>query len=77
MSEKRMVTISVEIDDELLEQVCAVLASLGLTPKDACRMFIEFCGDPRNEEIAKAMIKRWLAEKDGVYDLCRRRKKEP
>ena len=66
MSKGKMVTISVEIDNELLEQARAVLAPLGLTPEDALRMFIEFCGDPRNEEAAKAMIKRWLEEEDGV-----------
>ena len=66
MSKGKMVTISVEIDNELLEQARAVLAPLGLTPEDALRMFIEFCGDPRNEEAPKAMIKRWLEEEDGV-----------
>lgn len=65
MSEKEMVTITVEIEEELLEQARAILAPLGLTPEDALRMFIEFCGDPKNEEAAIAMIKGWLAEDSG------------
>ncbi len=67
MSEKEMVTITVEIEEELLEQARAILAPLGLTPEDALRMFIEFCGDPKNEEAAITMIKGWLAEDSGGF----------
>ena len=62
MNQNNLVTIEVEIDDELLMQFRAVLQPLGLTPEDALRMFIEFCGDPKNEEAATEMILRWIEE---------------
>ena len=62
MSEKHMVTIEVEINDDLLEQARLILESMGLTPEDALRMFVEFCGDPKNEVAAKEMILRWTEE---------------
>lgn len=63
MSDKQMVTIDVEIDEDLLEQARLILEPMGLTPEDALRIFVEFCGDPRNEEKAKKMILQWI-EKD-------------
>ncbi len=62
MNQKNLVTIEVEIDDELLKQVRAILQPLGLTPEDALRIFIEFCGDSKNEEVGKEMILRWIEE---------------
>ncbi len=59
---KNLVTIEVEIDDDLLEQARAVLEPMGLTPEDALRMFIEFCGDPNNEEAVKEMVNRWIED---------------
>lgn len=56
MREKEMVTITVAIEEELLEQARAILAPLGLTPEDAIRMFIEFCGDSENKEVAITML---------------------
>lgn len=59
---KNLVTIEVEIDEALLAQARLVLEPMGLTPEDALRIFIEFCGDPKNEEAATKMIQRWIEE---------------
>ena len=53
MNQNNLVTIEVEIDDELLMQVRAVLQPLGLTPEDALRMCIEFCGEKFNTHSEK------------------------
>lgn len=62
-------TIEVEIKDDLFEQVRLILEPIGLTPEDALRIFIEFCGDPKNEEVAKEMILRWIEEDKAICDM--------
>lgn len=68
MGDRKMTTIEVEIDDDLLEQARLILEPMGLTPEDALRIFIEFCGDPKNEEVAKEVILRWIEEDNASCD---------
>lgn len=69
-------TIEVEIDEALLAQARLVLEPMGLTPEDALRMFIEFCGDPKNEEAVKEMVNRWIEdETDKCLNFLKNEKK--
>ena len=44
------VTITIEIDAELLAQVTEVLKPYGLTPEEAAVQFFEYCADPKTQE---------------------------
>lgn len=64
------VTITIEIDAELLEQVTKVLKPYGLTPENAVVQFIEYCVDPKTQDHAIELLKQWkeeqaLLEQDG------------
>lgn len=48
------VTITIEIDAELLAQVTEVLKPYGMTPEDAVVQFFEYCVDPRTQDHAIA-----------------------
>lgn len=58
------VTITIEIDAELLEQVTEVLKTYGLTPEDAVVQFIEYCVDPKTQDHAIELLKQWKEEQE-------------
>ena len=58
------VTITIEIDAELLEQVTEVLKPYGLTPEDAVVQFIEYCVDPKTQNHAIELLKQWKEEQE-------------
>lgn len=67
------VTITIEVDEELLAQVTEVLKPYGLTPEDAVVQFIEYCVNPKTQDHAIELLKKWkeeleLPEKDAPND---------
>lgn len=56
------VTITIEVDAELLAQVTDVLKPYGLTPEDAVVQFIEYCVDPKTQDHAIELLKQWKEE---------------
>lgn len=58
------VTITIEIDAELLEQVTKVLKPYGLTPENAVVQFIEYCVDPKTQDHAIELLKQWKEEQE-------------
>lgn len=58
------VTITIEVDAELLAQVTEVLKPYGLTPEDAVVQFIEYCVAPETQDHAIKLIKRWKKEQE-------------
>ena len=64
------VTITIEVDAELLDRVTEVLKPYGLTPEDAVVQFIEYCVDPKTQNHAIELLKQWkeaqeFLEQDG------------
>ena len=67
------VTITIEVDSELLAQVTEVLKPYGLTPEDAVVQFFEYCVNPKTQDHAIELLKQWkeeqeLLERDGADD---------
>ena len=58
------VTITIEIDAELLAQVTEVLKSYGLTPEEAAAQFFKYCADPKTQDHAIKLLKRWKEEQE-------------
>ena len=58
------VTITIEIDAELLAQVTEVLKPYGLTPEEAAVQFFEYCADPKTQDHAITLLKRWKEEQE-------------
>ena len=58
------VTITIEIDAELLAQVTEVLKSYGLTPEEAAVQFFEYCADPKTQDHAIKLLKRGKEEQE-------------
>lgn len=58
------VTITIEIDAELLAQVTEVLKPYGLTPEEATVQFFEYCVDPKTQDHAIKLLKRWKEEQE-------------
>ncbi len=58
------VTITIEIDAELLAQVTEVLKSYGLTPEEAAVQFFKYCADPKTQDHAITLLKRWKEEQE-------------
>ena len=56
------VTITIEIDAELLAQVTEVLKSYGLTPEEAA--VFKYCADPKTQDHAIKLLKRWKEEQE-------------
>ena len=56
MSNDNMVTISVEVDSELLEQLNAIIAPMGLTPEMLFVRFLEWCVAPETRDEAMAWL---------------------
>ena len=58
------VTITIEIDAELLAQVTEVLKSYDLTPEEAAVQIFKYCADPKTQDHAIKLLKRWKAEQE-------------
>lgn len=58
------VTITIEIDAELLAQVTEVLKSYGLTPEEAAVQFFKYCADAKTQDHAIKLLKRWKEEQE-------------
>ena len=58
------VTITIEIDAELLAQVTEVLKPYGLTPEEAAVQFFEYCADPKTQGHAIELLKIWKEEQE-------------
>lgn len=58
------VTITIEVDAELLDRVTEVLKPYGLTPEDAVVQFIEYCVDPKTQGHAIELLKQWKEEQE-------------
>ena len=58
------VTITIEIDAELLAQVTAALKPYGLTPEEAAMQFFGYCADPKTQDHAIKLLKRWKEEQE-------------
>lgn len=58
------VTITIEIDAELLAQVTEVLKSYGLTPEEAAVQSFKYCADPKTQDHAIKLLKRWKEEQE-------------
>ena len=58
------VTITIEIDAELLAQVTAALKPYGLTPEEAAMQFFGYCADPKTQDHAIKLLKRWKVEQE-------------
>ena len=56
MSNDNLVTISVEVDSELLEQLNAIIAPMGLTPEMLFARFLEWCVAPETRGEAMAWL---------------------
>ena len=59
------VTITIEVDAELLAQVTEVLKPYGLTPEEAAVQFFKYCADPKTKDHAIKLLKRWKEEQKG------------
>lgn len=58
------VTITIEVDAELLAQVTEVLKPYGLTPEETAVQFFEYCVDPKTQGHAIKLLKRWKEEQE-------------
>ena len=59
------VTITIEVDAELLAPVTEVLKPYGLTPEEAAVQVFKYCADPKTQEHAIKLLKRWKEEQKG------------
>ena len=65
MMDDGKVTITIEVDAELLAQVTEVLRPYDLTPKEAAVQFFESCADPKTQDHAIKLLKMWKEEQKG------------
>ena len=56
------VTITIEVDAELLAQVAELLKPYGLTPEDLVIKFLEYCVNPKTTDHAIELLKKWKNE---------------
>ena len=56
MDEKRYELVEIQVDAELLEQLEAVIAPMGLTPEMLIVKFFEFCADPATQKLAISLL---------------------
>ena len=64
MDEKRYELMEIQVDAELLEQLKAVIAPMGLTPEMLIVKFFEFCADPATQKLAISLLLKWKAEQE-------------
>lgn len=60
MNEK--VEFSVEVDEDLYNQVKEMYAPQGITPEQLVEQFIWFCAAPETQEQAKGLLLKWKQE---------------
>ena len=71
MDEKQYELVEIQVDAELLEQLEAVIAPMGLTPEMLAVKFFEFCVDPATQELAISLLLKWKAEQEMcIRDSC-------
>lgn len=56
------VTVTIEVDAELLAQVTELLRPYGMTPEDLVVKFFEYCVDPKTSNHAIELLKKWKEE---------------
>lgn len=56
------VTVTIEVDAELLAQVTELLRPSGMTPEDLVVKFFEYCVDPKTKNQAIEHPKKWKEE---------------
>ena len=64
MGDRRYEIVEIQVDAELLEQLEAVIAPMGLTPEILIVKFFEFCADPATQELAISLLLKWKAEQE-------------
>ena len=64
MGERRYEIVEIRVDAELLEQLEAVIAPMGLTIETLIVKFFEFCVDPSTQEQATSLLLKWKAEQE-------------
>ena len=64
MGERRHEIVEIQVDAELLEQLEAVIAPMGLTPEILIVKFFEFCVNPATQEQAISLLLKWKAEQE-------------
>ena len=64
MDEKQYELVEIQVDAELLEQLEAVIAPMGLTPEMLAVKFFEFCVNPATQELAISLLLKWKAEQE-------------
>ena len=62
--EDEWVTVEIELDADLVDQVAKILKPMGLAPDDYFQMCINFMGNPANREKVEALFMKCLAEGD-------------
>ena len=62
MIDDRKVTVTIEVDAELLAQVTELLKPYSLTPEDLVIKFLEYCVDPETTDHAVELLKNWKNE---------------
>ena len=56
------VTVTIEVDAELLAQVTELLRPYGMTPEDLVVKFFEYCVDPKTKNQSIEHLKKWKEE---------------
>ena len=64
MDEKRYELVEIQVDAELLEQLEAVIAPMGLTPEMLAVKFFEFCAHAITQALAISLLLKWKAEQE-------------
>lgn len=63
---EKMVTIEVQVEAALLEEVKIVLKPYGITPEQAVVMFLKYCTEPATTEKAIVMLMEWKKDQDKI-----------
>lgn len=56
------VTVEVELDADLVDQLSVLLKPLGLSPDDYFQMCINYMANPANRERVEAMFAKWRTQ---------------
>ena len=69
MANKGEEFIEIEVDSEVLDQLRAMLATMGSSPEELVARFVEYCTDPETQAEAIACLRRWQGEKTPVQTI--------
>ena len=69
MAKKDEDLVEIQVDSELLDQVKALIAPLGLSPEELVVRFMEYCANPETQGEAMANLRRWQGEIKPVQKL--------